>query len=866
MKKTRKRNPLSSLPPALIVVLVGVSAGWAQWLFGALIAFFTKPIRGLLFAMKMMLREVSVKTKVPVAIRTAIAICMGWVFFGVCPAFLIPELKILLSHLLAPLSVVSYFGVGIVIGTGSAIYVHSVYFLEDIFGREIPGNYYLRHMAGMLLAAAIAGGSPVLGYGAMEPVNVTVDLTAGPVNTFTPGAALGAAVDGHSRGDSAAIYREATVRAMRSAGLHSISYRLRTELAIEAWHWNPQGHWSDSDHRRGYWTSDDRPGAPILASYGYRLPRRGSTIDQAEDNGYSRLADGDLNTFWKSNPYLDNRYTGEENSRHPQWIIADLGKRTPVNAIRIAWGIPYAVRYRVEYWEGEDPDDPEAHPDGRWQAFLSGESIEGRGGDVILRLAPDPVPTRFLRVLMQESSATAPLGEKDPRDALGYAVREMFIGTQDAGGRFRDVVRHSASRDGQTRFFVSSTDPWHRACDLDPEVEQAGLDLVFASGITQGLPLLVPVGVLYDTPDNAAALMRYLIRRGYPVRGIELGEEPDGQYVAPEDYGTLYLQAADALRAVSPAVVPGGPSLESQRDESMMAWSGTEVVPDNPWLKRLLGYLEGRRRSSELGFLSFEWYPVDDVSRPPAPLLCQLPALLTNYLANLYEQGLPGGTPIFMTEYGYSAFSSEVEVDLAGALFNADVVGTFLTVARTPGAAYMYGLEPTPLYKGPGRGAWGNNTMFLSDDQRHILARTATYHCATMLTRQWAGNPAQPHRVYPVRVDLDAPGGNRSLTAYAVQRPDGLWAVLLVNKDPVRARTVALRFAGPKAGTATSLEGPCDLYQFSGAQYRWRADGAKGRPAFSRHPAHTVWPAGAPSFRLPPWSLTVIRGAVKSEQ
>ena len=80
---------------------------------------------------------------------------------------------------------------------------------------------------------------------------------------------------------------------------------------------------------------------------------------------------------------------------------------------------------------------------------------------------------------------------------------------------------------------------------------------MFASGITQGLPMLVPVGVLYDTPDNAAALIRYLQRRGYPLRGIELGEEPDSQFVAPEDYGALYLQASAALRAVTPNVVLG---------------------------------------------------------------------------------------------------------------------------------------------------------------------------------------------------------------------------------------------------------------------------------------------------------------------
>ena len=87
---------------------------------------------------------------------------------------------------------------------------------------------------------------------------------------------------------------------------------------------------------------------------------------------------------------------------------------------------------------------------------------------------------------------------------------------------------------------------------MDEDCEQPGLDFVLAGRLTNNLPALVPVGLLYDTPENAAAELRYLRARRYPLLGVELGEEPDGQWVEPEDYGALYRQVASSCALLIP--------------------------------------------------------------------------------------------------------------------------------------------------------------------------------------------------------------------------------------------------------------------------------------------------------------------------
>jgi CIC family chloride channel protein len=121
-----------------------IAAGTA----GGVAATFNTPIGGLLFAVEIMLHEISVRTLVPVAISTATATYIGRIFFGTYPSFVIPALQRPYFHLFNPLSLFTFIGLGAIAGVVSALYIRSIYAFEDFFEERFR-NPYLRHTAGM---------------------------------------------------------------------------------------------------------------------------------------------------------------------------------------------------------------------------------------------------------------------------------------------------------------------------------------------------------------------------------------------------------------------------------------------------------------------------------------------------------------------------------------------------------------------------------------------------------------------------------------------------------------------------------------------------------------------------------------------
>jgi hypothetical protein len=692
---------------------------------------------------------------------------------------------------------------------------------------------------------------------ALRVATIVVDATPGhEVNTFRPDQALGSSMDALPNGVVDKIYTPTILQESLSAGWGPISYRNNTELRISAWHWNPNGTWSDASHQSGYFTGSSEPSEMIRHSFFYALPHRGDTRNGGTEYGYSRLTDGDTSTYWKSNPYLTRPFTGESDALHPQWVVIDLGSMERVSTLRIDWATPYAHQYDVQYWSGRDPMDFPTQ--GVWTLFPRGEITDGKGGTVTLTLSDDPLRVRFIRIWMTQSSNTCDShGAADRRDCVGYAVNEVYVGNISDDGKFVDLLHHSPDQ-GQSVTYVSSTDPWHAATDLNPQGgDQTGFDLFFTSGITNHLPAMIPVAVLYGTPEDAAAEIAYLKKRGYPVGYVEMGEEPDGQNVLPEDYAELYLQTAAAIHRVDPSAKLGGPIFEGS-DEDIQAWP--DALGRTSWLGRFLDYFRARGRMNDLAFMSFEHYPFSACDVTWSDLYRE-PELVRGILQVWRTDGLPADVPMFITESGLAAEQAESMTEIFSALWLAENAGAFLSAGGS--AFYHSPIQPEAIR--PGCHGWGTYGNFVADANFQIKGHTAQYYASQLINKEWVQHGAGVHKLFTASSDLTDGAGNVLVLAYPVERPDGEWSLLLVNRDQENAHQIEVKFSGGGTGAAAmfSFSGPVRMATFGSEQYVWHSNGPNSNADPDNPPVESSVADGADAvYTLPRASITVLRGKV----
>jgi NedA-like, galactose-binding domain len=646
--------------------------------------------------------------------------------------------------------------------------------------------------------------------------DIVVD-TSHAVNSFSPLRALGGAVDRQRGGTTKEEIEKHTMWALTDpvlkdllgAGWGTVTYRQNTELQIEAWHWNPRGTWSDPAKREGYFTGGAEPTSQqIVHSWAYPLPHRGATL--GDGNGWSRITDGNLDSYWKSNPYLTKAFTGEDDSLHPQWVMVDLGAKVNINAIRIAWANPYATRYYVQFWTGEQEPFYDGINKGAWETFPMGAITNGHGGTPTLKLMSWTIPVRYLRIWMTESSNSCDThGSEDRRNCVGYAINELYLGTLSADGHFTDIVKHLPNRQ-QTITWPSSVDPWHAASDLDyARGDQVGLDFFFHSGVTRGLPTMVPIAMLYSTPQDAANEIAYLYRRKYPISWIEMGEEADGQRMLPEDYGALYVQFARAIHKLVPGARLGGPAFEGTPGD-VDSWADANGRVS--FLGRFVAYLKAHNDLQDFTFFSFEHYPCMGTGKCKDWSSLDLEPEFVNHVVQAWkDNGLPPNIPFFMTEGNDLGDGSPGTVK--SGLWLADYVGAMMTA----GAGGTYYFHYIAL---PGR-AWHG---FLSVDNQNHVNYSPQYLATQVITQDWVQPVDAIHKLFRASSDVKDANGNDLITAYPVERPDGQWSVMLINKDGNNEHSVKVVFDDPTNAKKRFFSGPVDRVVFGAAQYKWHAD------------------------------------------
>jgi CIC family chloride channel protein len=135
------------MPVGQRIALVAAGAG------AGIASTFNTPIGGVMFAIELMLPEVSAETFLPVAIATGTATFIGRWFFGDTPAFHVPPIQAMPINSSALVVLLLFAVLGGVTGVAAAGFIRALNLAEDLF--DLIKQRYLRHMLGMLILGVL---------------------------------------------------------------------------------------------------------------------------------------------------------------------------------------------------------------------------------------------------------------------------------------------------------------------------------------------------------------------------------------------------------------------------------------------------------------------------------------------------------------------------------------------------------------------------------------------------------------------------------------------------------------------------------------------------------------------------------------
>ena len=141
---------------------IGLSAGQKITLLSAgrragIAATFNTPLGGVLFAVEILLPEVSNRTFLPVVIATGSATMLGRILIGPNPAFAVPEIVFPTARAFGVEAAIAFTALGALCGVAAWAFIRLLVFMEDGFP-EVPGNVYTQNIIGMTVVGMMMVG------------------------------------------------------------------------------------------------------------------------------------------------------------------------------------------------------------------------------------------------------------------------------------------------------------------------------------------------------------------------------------------------------------------------------------------------------------------------------------------------------------------------------------------------------------------------------------------------------------------------------------------------------------------------------------------------------------------------------------
>jgi hypothetical protein len=264
------------------------------------------------------------------------------------------------------------------------------------------------------------------------------------------------------------------------------------------------------------------------------------------------------------------------------------------------------------------------------------------------------------------------------------------------------------------------------------------------------------------------------------------------------------------------------------------------------FLGRFLDYLKAHDRMNDFTFFSFEHYPPSSSWND----LYLEPERVSHIVQVWKDDGLPPNIPFLMTEGNMESYGRNP--DIGKGLWLADYVGSMMKTGAD-GTFYFHYI-PTPGRPGP---------SLLIDRNYQVVGYTSQYLVTQMITKEWVQPVDAMHRLFKATSDTKDASGNVLVTAYPIERPDGSWSVLLVNRDPDHDHSVRVGFANGETNQNRFLSGPVAQTTLGEAEYQWHPGGEMGHMDPDGPPLKSTVNGGADTlYALPKASITVLTGKI----